>query len=154
MTYSSTTLPRTIPEHGPCSTCGKWTPEGTCRETNAVVAPTVGRTCSLYAIAPEARLAGEQDTIAWIPSRDWFAEDIRDSVCSEVTDGEIERLVDEAIAETRLEWPAAIIDRDQIIRWYTEHRDGLRRTEAEVETFRRRRSAQLRRGFRAQGQEV
>lgn len=65
------------------------------------------------------------DEICWKPNRDWFAEDIRQTVSSDVNDAEIERIADEAIAETVMDHPAAVIDRDDVIRWYREYRDEL-----------------------------
>ncbi len=70
------------------------------------------------------------DDICWQPGREWWDEDICANVTAGLSDAEIERIVDDAIAETRMESPAAVIDRDEIIGWYRQHRDELRDEEA------------------------
>ncbi len=76
------------------------------------------------------------DDICWQPGIEWLWDDIRQTMTAEVTDAEIDRVVEDAIAEVRLDAPAAVLDREQISDWYRAQRDGMRAEATDYEEAR------------------
>ena len=80
----------------------------------------------------------DEDDICFDPmlGGDWFGDALRQDVRATTTDADLEQMVDDAIYETRQNAPAAVINRDEVLELYKEHRDGLHMAAGDIAAWR------------------